>query len=66
MKKSSRISEARRYQSYLTLAKTIAVRQSAEWKGLSQRIELFRQQENELIQTRDAEFRFHSGLPTVF
>ena len=57
--------EARHYQDYLALAKTIAVRQLGEQCNLSQRIELFRQQETELIQTRDSDFRFHSGLPTA-
>jgi tRNA-(ms[2]io[6]A)-hydroxylase len=58
-------SEARHYQDYLALTKTIAVRQLGKQCNLSQRIELFRQQETELIQAIDSDFRFHSGSPTA-
>jgi len=49
-------SEARHYQDYLTLAKTVAGEESIE-----DRIDLIAQRERELIESADTQFRFHSG-----
>lgn len=50
-------SEARHYQDYLALAEEIQ-------KGdISERVRFFGLVEAELIETPDAEFRFHSGIP---
>ena len=49
-------SEARHYQDYLTLAKTVAGGQS-----IDDRIAVFAQREQELIESPDKQFRFHSG-----
>tara|TARA_B110000902_G_scaffold156916_1_gene179928 strand:- start:203 stop:808 length:606 start_codon:yes stop_codon:yes gene_type:complete len=49
-------SEARHYQDYLKLAKTVAGDQS-----IDDRIELIAQRERELIESPDTQFRFHSG-----
>jgi tRNA-(ms[2]io[6]A)-hydroxylase len=49
-------SEARHYQDYLTLAKTVAGEESIE-----DRIELIAERERELIESADTQFRFHSG-----
>ena len=49
-------SEARHYQDYLKLAKTVAGEQS-----IDDRIELIAQRERELIESVDTQFRFHSG-----
>jgi len=49
-------SEARHYQDYLKLAKTVAGDQS-----IDDRIELIAQRERELIESADTQFRFHSG-----
>ncbi|MDB9949284.1 tRNA isopentenyl-2-thiomethyl-A-37 hydroxylase MiaE [Porticoccaceae bacterium] len=49
-------SEARHYQDYLTLAKTVAGEESIE-----DRIDLVAQRERELIESADTQFRFHSG-----
>ena len=49
-------SEARHYQDYLKLAKTVAADQS-----IDDRIELIAQRERELIESPDKQFRFHSG-----
>lgn len=49
-------SEARHYQDYLTLAKTVAGEVSIE-----DRIELIAERERELIESADTQFRFHSG-----
>ena len=48
-------SESRHFQDYLKLAIKYAD------YDISTRVEFFRQQETELIQTADTEFRFHSG-----
>ncbi|MEM1244075.1 MAG: tRNA isopentenyl-2-thiomethyl-A-37 hydroxylase MiaE [Pseudomonadota bacterium] len=50
-------SEARHFEDYLTLAKQISS------QSLEERIEYFRQVEQESIQTPDSQFRFHSGMP---
>lgn len=50
-------SEARHYQDYLSLATEIA------GKDISQRIAYFGEVEAELINSRDSDFKFHSGLP---
>jgi len=49
-------SEARHYQDYLKLAKTVAGDQS-----IDDRIELIAERERELIESADTQFRFHSG-----
>jgi len=49
-------SEARHYQDYLKLAKTVAGGQS-----IDDRIAVFAQREQELIESPDKQFRFHSG-----
>jgi tRNA-(ms[2]io[6]A)-hydroxylase len=49
-------SEARHYQDYLKLAKTVAGDRS-----INDRIELIAQRERELIESPDNQFRFHSG-----
>ena len=49
-------SEARHYQDYLKLAKTVAGDQS-----IDDRIELIAGRERELIESADTQFRFHSG-----
>lgn len=51
-------SESRHYEDYLHLA-----RKAAKGEDISDRIEVFLQLEKELIETPDAEFRFHSGIP---
>ena len=62
-------SEARHYQDYLTLAKTIDLSAKAGRKKVGfeqhfeQRVQYFGEVEAELIKLPDAEFRFHSGLP---
>lgn len=50
-------SEARHFEDYLKLAK------QAAGSDIASRIEQFRQKEKELIESPDAEFRFHSGVP---
>lgn len=50
-------SESRHYEDYLKLAK-----RAAEGKDISDRIQLFLNVEKELIQSKDDEFRFHSGV----
>lgn len=52
-------SEARHYQDYLQLARQYAV------GPIEQRIQVFRQHEQQLIETPDPEFHFHSGLPVT-
>ena len=49
-------SEARHYQDYLKLVKTVAGDRS-----IDDRIELIAQRERELIESPDNQFRFHSG-----
>lgn len=51
-------SEARHYQDYLQLAEAIA------GHDISARVAHFAQLEAQLISSPDAEFRFHSGVPT--
>jgi len=52
-------SESRHFKDYLDLASRYAN------GAIDQRIEYFTQLEAELIQSKDHEFRFHSGIPTV-
>jgi tRNA-(ms[2]io[6]A)-hydroxylase len=52
-------SEARHFQDYLKLAKTVAGDQS-----IDDRIKLIAQRERELIESADTQFRFHSGPVT--
>lgn len=51
-------SEARHYQDYLILAEQVA------GKDISERIAHFGKVEAELVLTPDADFKFHSGIPT--
>ena len=51
-------SEERHFRVYLDLAETIS-----EDFPLEERIEFFLQEDCRLIQTEDADFRFHSGVP---
>lgn len=51
-------SESRHFEDYLELAQLYAE------SDISERVAFFRQQEAELIQSEDDEFRFHSGAPT--
>ncbi|WP_286237810.1 tRNA-(ms[2]io[6]A)-hydroxylase [Neptuniibacter halophilus] len=51
-------SEGRHYQDYLGLAEAYA------GEPIDERVAFFREQERELIEAPDDEFRFHSGLPT--
>lgn len=50
-------SEARHYEDYLTLAQQLSK------KSIVNRIEEFARREEELINSPDEEFRFHSGVP---
>lgn len=50
-------SEARHYEDYLTLA------QKAAQENIDERIQLFLEADKHLIESPDAEFRFHSGVP---
>jgi tRNA-(ms[2]io[6]A)-hydroxylase len=52
-------SESRHYEDYLHLA-----RKAAKGEDISDRIQVFLEREKELIETPDAEFRFHSGVPS--
>jgi tRNA-(ms[2]io[6]A)-hydroxylase len=52
-------SEARHYQDYLALSEQIA------GKDISDRIAYFGKVEAELISTPDADFKFHSGMPSL-
>ena len=52
-------SEERHFKDYLELAELYSEEDIAE------RVEEFRQRENELISTPDVIFRFHSGVPTT-
>lgn len=52
-------SERRHYQHYLALA------QQYSPSAITERVEYFRQVEQQLIQSSDAQFRFHSGCPDV-
>ena len=51
-------SEERHFRIYLDLAETIS-----EGFPLEERIEFFLEEDRRLIQTEDADFRFHSGVP---
>lgn len=50
-------SEARHYEDYLALAQQLSK------KSITNRVEEFAKREEELINSPDEEFRFHSGLP---
>lgn len=50
-------SEARHYEDYLTLAQQLSK------KSIAHRIKEFARREEELINSPDEEFRFHSGVP---
>ncbi len=50
-------SESRHYKDYLSLAK-----KAAGGKEISDRVEFFLEREKNLIQSKDTEFRFHSGV----
>ena len=52
-------SEARHFKDYLELAELYSE------EDIGERVEEFRQRENELISTPDEIFRFHSGVPTT-
>jgi len=52
-------SEARHYRVYLELAAKVA----APDDNLEQRIDLFLSRDQELIESADEDFRFHSGVP---
>lgn len=51
-------SESRHFRDYITLAKSLA-----SPNEVAERLALFRGIERELIETRDVEVRFHSGVP---
>ena len=53
-------SEERHFRVYLDLAETIS-----EEFPLGERIEFFLEEDCRLIQTEDADFRFHSGVPVA-
>ena len=53
-------SEERHFRIYLDLAETIS-----EGFPLEERIEFFLEEDRRLIQTEDADFRFHSGVPVT-
>ena len=53
-------SEERHFRIYLDLAETIS-----QDFPLEERIEFFLEEDRRLIQTEDADFRFHSGVPTT-
>lgn len=50
-------SEARHFEDYLALARMYA------GEDIEPRVQQFREHERELIETSDAQFRFHSGVP---
>jgi tRNA-(ms[2]io[6]A)-hydroxylase len=57
-------SEARHYQDYLSLAKNVALEvDAAGLDDYTQRIDMVRDLEVELISAEDPMFRFHSGVP---
>ncbi len=56
-------SEARHYQDYLNLAKQVAQRDAKLASSFNERVQQLATVEANLIQTEDAEFRFHSGVP---
>lgn len=49
-------SESRHYKDYLSLAR------KASGEDISDRVEIFLEREKSLIQSKDTEFRFHSGV----
>jgi len=51
-------SEARHFQDYLSFAQT-----AAGDADITNRVALFAEREAELINSPDAQFRFHSGIP---
>lgn len=53
-------SEGRHYRGYLDLA-----RQAGGEREVTERIAVFREEERRLVETPDAEFRFHSGPPSA-
>ena len=53
-------SESRHFMDYLKLAGSVANREEVD-----ERLEMFRDIENALIESPDAQFRFHSGVPTA-
>lgn len=53
-------SESRHFMDYITLAKSLA-----SPNEVAERLALFRGIERELIETRDVEVRFHSGVPRM-
>jgi len=53
-------SESRHFEDYLTLAKRYATEDE-----LQARLEVFLAREATLVESEDAEFRFHSGVPQV-
>ncbi|MCH8552785.1 MAG: tRNA-(ms[2]io[6]A)-hydroxylase [Natronospirillum sp.] len=57
-------SEARHFEIYLQQAAAVIQRSGLPESSLEERVEMFRQQELELIQAPAAEFRFHSGVPS--
>ncbi|MEX1198227.1 MAG: tRNA-(ms[2]io[6]A)-hydroxylase [Pseudohongiellaceae bacterium] len=54
-------SESRHYRDYLTLARLYA----SSGAEVEERLGFFLQREQELIESPDTEFRFHSGVPPV-
>ncbi len=56
-------SESRHFEDYLTLARTLAP--ASEHSKIEARIALFREVERNLIESPDAEVRFHSGVPQL-
>ena len=53
-------SESRHFGDYISLAKGLE-----DASILEDRLALFRSVEKELIESEDADMRFHSGVPTV-
>lgn len=56
-------SEARHYEDYLQLAYMLGEQAGTPAQSVTDRVHLFAQAEAQLIQSADAEFRFHSGRP---
>ena len=57
-------SEARHYEDYLSLARTVAESNPKEKKLFDSRVKEIGELEAELILSADNQFRFHSGMPT--
>jgi len=53
-------SEARHFMDYLTLAKSLA-----SVDEIDERLGIFRDREQQLIESEDQELRFHSGVPVA-